>query len=197
MEATTVSHDSKRPNFFLSIGTLVHRSLRNPLRRRSRSGSKSSDDSYRTSSDLSRNSSCSNLRQTPASQEAWKQRCRRSDVGDYLSMNQLETVWQVQDSFVGSVATPVPSIKREFPEAIEVPTFIRHKRSYEKESSSPVELAHEHRSPGPDEAIVVDGMVHPAFRSTPNLHLTSHESKPARKTRPAKVDTPRVYGGYF
>lgn len=162
-----------RPYFFSAtrIRSLQH-SLRRPLRVRVKPQARSNyetSESSQSSNNHSRGSSCpSHYDDVPRSHSA------APDMGDYLSLDQLEGLWQYQDSYVGPVVEPLtfnsPCNFQEVVEAVEAPTFVQHKCL----DNVSVPLGNKMLNLGvtrSDEALIVDGYLHPAIRSTPNLQL--------------------------
>ena len=170
-----------RPNFLSAIKSL-HQSLRKPLRLKPRSNYGGSAQSSQSSVDLSRGPSRSNSDTIPTDYyEAPRRQGFAPDMDDYLSLDQLEGLWQYQDSYVGPVATPLTSSTFSFQEAVEAPTFVQHKRP-DNVIVPPSNNAQNLGITGSDEALVVDGHLHPAMRSTPNLSHSSVVSEPERST---------------
>ena len=157
-----------RPNFLSAIKNL-HQSLRRPLRSKSRNRYETSQSS-KSSSDVSSGSSRTNSQHVPCDYyEAPRRQGIAPDMDDYLSLDQLEGLWQYQDSYVGPVATPLTSSRFNYQEAVEAPTFVQHKRP-DNASIPRGNSVSNLGVTGSDEALVVDGYLHPAMRSTPNLH---------------------------
>ena len=165
------SDQNLRPNF-LSAMKGLKLSFRKPLRVKPQSNYQTSESSQ-SSSDLSRGSSRTSSQHSPSNYyEAPRRQGVAPDMDDYLSLDQLEGLWQYQDSYVGPVATPLTSSRFNYQEAVEAPTFVQHKRpdnSSIPRGNSVSNLG----ATGSDEALVVDGRIHPAMRSTPNLHVTT------------------------
>lgn len=160
-----------RPNFFFAIKNLKQ-SFRKPRRVEPRVEYETSEASQ-SSSDVSRGSSCSSSQHLPSDYyEAPRRQGVAPDMDDYLSMDQLEALWHYQDSYVGPVPAPLTSSRFEFREAVEAPTFVQHKRP--DNSSIPRRNSISNLGiTGSDEALVVDGHLHPAMRSTPTMKATS------------------------
>lgn len=97
-------------------------------------------------------------------------------MDDYLSMSQLESVWQYQDAFTGAIETPLATKDYTFQEIPEAPTIVKHKHSHLALDDDFIRDRLGSNSPRPDEAMVVDGIIHPALRPAPYLQ-GPHESR--------------------
>ena len=168
------SQEDRRPKFLSAIGNLVSKSMKKPLRPRRRSDAESFASS-RASSGQSRPSSQVETEQSSVPRATWKRRGQTPDMDDYLSMSQLEDVWSYQDSYTGAVETPLTAKSYSFQEISEAPTFVKHKH-YHSVNTSLEDLSNYETSPSvsiPDDSAIVDGVVHPALRSTPYLQTLS------------------------
>lgn len=173
---TTSAQQAKRPNFLSAIGTMMTRSVK-PLSPRSQSvgGERSPS---RSSISHSRSLSRSNLSlpaappppPRPVTPPTWKRRGQIPDMEDYLSLSQLESVWQYQDSHVGPIDAPLTAKSYSFQEIAEAPTIVKRKHhQIEDESDVSSEDASSEDNSHPDDAVVVDGVMHPALRPVPYL----------------------------
>ena len=161
---------ASRPNFLSAIKNL-QQSLKKPLRSKPRNDYETSQTS-KSSSDVSSGSSRTNSQHVPCDYyEAPRRQGIAPDMDDYLSLDQLEGLWQYQDSYIGPVATPLTSSCFNYQEAVEAPTFVQHKRP-DNASIPRGNSVSNLGVTGSDEALVVDGHLHPAMRSAPNLHET-------------------------
>ena len=178
------NQSESRPNFLSAIKN-IHQSLRKPLRLKPRANYGSSKSSQ-SSIDLSRGSPRSYSGPLPIDYyEAPRRQGFAPDMDDYLSLDQLEGLWQYQDSYVGPVATPLTSLTFNYQEAVEAPTFVQHKRP-DSGSVSQGNSVTNLGVTGSNEALVVDGYLHPAVRSTPNLSDTN-EVEPERVLPPTSA----------
>lgn len=165
------SDQSSRPNFLSAIRSLKL-SLRRPLRARPQTSEYETSQSSQSSSDVSSGSSRNSSQHLPSSTNDYYAAPRRQgvapDMDDYLSLDQLEGLWQYQDSYVGPVATPLTASRFQYQEAVEAPTYVQHKRP-DNSSIPRGNSASNLGVTGSDEALMVDGRLHPAMRSTPDL----------------------------
>ena len=118
---------------------------------------------------------------------SWKRRGHTPEMDEYLTLTELESVWNKQDSCALCVYAPQNVTEYTFQEAVELPLIAKHElrpRSIESTRSVPV---HRDRIPQitvQDDSTIVNGAVHPALR--PNSYLSDDEI-PTYKPLPPRL----------
>ena len=171
-QGQTPAQEGRRPSLASAISTLVSKSVK-----RSRRAKLHPESALRSTSESSavhsRASSRASSQGDSVPQATWKRRGQTPDMDDYLSLSQLESVWDYHDSYVGGVEAPMASKSYTFQEIAEAPTIVKHKYDPVDDDSSDnisvIGSSSSSSSSSSDDAVVVDGMVHPALRPTPYL----------------------------
>ncbi|KAG8533110.1 uncharacterized protein KY384_001893 [Bacidia gigantensis] len=114
----------KRPRLFTSFKGILQKSNRSTTSIRiSKSASELTFPSSNPSNpSTTRTRSLDNKHETAK----WTQRGRTPGLDDYLTMDQLEGIWQTHDAYLGNFDVPQSAASYKFVEPVEAPTIIRH-----------------------------------------------------------------------
>lgn len=200
-QCSSAPRPSRSPRILRTVKDLVQRpttkfvSQKTPRSARSKSAAFHYDDGANTGKSSRR---AAQKDHSPP-EVSWKRRGHTPEMDEYLTLTELESVWNKEDSCALCVYAPQNVTQYTFQEAVELPLIAKHElrpRSMESTRSEPVQ-----RDPIPqktvqDDSAIVDGAVHPALR--PNSHFSDDEI-PTYKPLPPRLvisvpDTDWTYG---
>ena len=118
---------------------------------------------------------------------SWKRRGHTPEMDEYLTLTELESLWNKQDSCALCVYAPQNVTQYTFQEAVELPLIAKHElrpRSMESTRSEPVQRDHTPQITVQDDSSIVNGAVHPALRPSPHL---SDDEIPTYKPLPPRL----------
>lgn len=122
-------------------------------------------------------------------------------MDEYLTLTELESVWNKQDSCGLCVYAPQNVTQYTFQEAVELPLIAKHEfrpRSMELTRSEPAQSDRIPQINVQDDSTIIDGAVHPALR--PNFYLSEVDSPTSKRVPPRLVipvpNTDRTYGKF-
>ena len=97
----------------------------------------------------------------------WKRRGQTPGMDDYLTFAQLEECLDRQSSYIGYIEIPQQVTQYSFNETAEAPLIAKHSLGTPLSQTHQEEAEHRIRlSPLANEAVVIDGVTHPAFRES-------------------------------
>ncbi|KAL2047763.1 hypothetical protein ABVK25_011375 [Lepraria finkii] len=177
---------TKSLKIFTTVKCLVQRpSTKFTLQKRPGSA-RSNDDAFQSHGNRNKGtSSRSTLRKSFKTEVLWKRRGQTPDMDEYLTLNELESVWNRQDSYLGCVCAPQNITQYTFQEAVEAPLIAKHdisNRLTETARTAPVQSDQTPRIFVQDDSMVIDGSVHPTLR--PTAYPSDEEQLTSKPTPP-------------
>lgn len=170
---------NRSPRFLNAVKGLVHRASTGSLpARRPGSADSNADTLHRSDSD---SSSSRGSQDSSTKQILWKRRGQTPGMDDYLTLSQLQNVWDSQDSYLGFVNAPQEATQYTFQEAIEAPVITKHNIIKRPTKALPPPKNSVPRIQFQDDPNVIDGSVHPALRPEPYI---SDDDSPRIQQRP-------------
>ena len=180
---------SRSPRILSTVKGLVQRptikfvSQNRPGSARSKSDAFHSDDG----ANAGKSSRCAAQKDRSPPETSWKRRGQTPEMDEYLTLTELESVWNKQDSCGLCVYAPQNVTTYTFQEAVELPLIAKHEfRSRSMESTRP-KTVQKDRIPQINvqgDSTIIDGAVHPALR--PNSYLSEAEL-PTYKPLPPRL----------
>ena len=180
--ASTPPKRTRSPRIFTTVKCLVQRpSTKSTLQKRPGTA-RSTCDAFNNGT------SCRSTSRNSSKMEIlWKRRGQTPDMDEYLTLNELESVWNRQDSYLGCVYAPQNITQYSFQEAVEAPLIAKHdisNRPMEATQPAPVQDDRTPQIVVQDDSTVINGSVHPALRPTA---YHADEKLPTHKPRPPRL----------
>ena len=188
LHSSTPPKRTRSPKIFTTVKCLVQRpSTKFTLQTRPGSA-RSNEDAFQSHENRNNGtSSRSTLQNSSKTEVLWKRRGQTPEMDEYLTLNELESVWNRQDSYLGCVYAPQNITQYTFQEAVEAPLIAKHDISnqpMEAARPAPVQSDRTPRIIVQDDSTVINGSVHPALRPTAYL---SDEELPTYKSTPPRL----------
>ena len=201
-QCSSSSRRSRSPRILSTVKGLVQRpttkfgSHKRPGSARSKSDAFHGDDG----ANAGKSSCCAAQKDRSPTETSWKRRGQTPEMDEYLTLTELESVWNKQDSCGLCVYAPQNVTQYTFQEAMELPLIAKHElrpRSMESTRSEPAQRDRIPQINVQDDSTIIDGAVHPALRSS--FYLSDVELPKYKPLPPRLVisvpNTDWTYGG--
>ena len=170
LRSSSSSRRLRSPRIFTTVKGLVQRPSTKSTSRKGAGSARSKDDAFHGHGDCK--SYRRNLQNTSKTEVLWKRRGQTPDMDEYLTLDELESVWYTQDSYQAFMYAPQTITQYTFQEAVEAPLIVKHdisSRPMEAARPAPAQADPIPRITGQNDSSVVNGSLHPALRSAPYL----------------------------
>ena len=179
---------SRSPRILSTVKGLVQRpttkfvSQKRPGSARSKSDAFHGDDG----ANAGKSSRCAAQKDRSSTEISWKRRGQTPEMDEYLTLTELESVWNKQDSYGLCVYAPQNVTQYTFQEAVELPLIAKHEfrpRSMETTRPEPVQRDRIPQMNAQEDSTIIDGAVHPALRPNsylPDVELPTYKPLPPR-----------------
>ena len=181
---------SRSPRILSTVMGLVQRPTTKFVSQKRPGSARSKGDAFHgdDGANASKSSRRSPRKDSSPTEISWKRRGQTPEMDEYLTLTELESVWNKQDSCGLCVYAPQNVTQYTFQEAVELPLIAKHElRSRSMESMRP-EPAPRGRIPQTnvqEESTIINGAVHPALR--PNPYISDEELPKYRPLPPRLV----------
>ena len=177
-QCSSAPRRSRSPRILSTVKDLVQRPTTKFVSQKAPGSarSKSADFRYDDGANAGKSSRRAAQKDQSPPEVSWKRRGHTPEMDEYLTLTELESVWNKQDSCDLCVYAPQNVTQYTFQEAVELPLIAKHElrpRSMESTRSEPVQRYHIPQITVQDDSTIVNGTVHPALR--PNSYLSDDE----------------------
>ena len=184
-DSHTRTQRHRSPSFLTAVKGLVHRASTGSIRSENPQSNADGFHGSASNSSSRRSSDDSFTKQIP-----WKRRGQTPGMDDYLTLSQLENIWDNQDSYLGFIDVPQKATQYTFQEAVEAPVFTKHRAINQPPEPSPPRTSRNDSVPRIkvyNDPNIIDGLIHPALRPEPYLPDTDSPNVRNRPLPPRLV----------